>query len=97
MLFLDGPAPAFKEKGVSLSVDGKVVVSRPLSAAEADVLTRGLPLELIELRVPAGEHTVSLAPLGGEPLAPAPLRAERGKVSSWVATAGAAGVEWRAE
>lgn len=95
VLFLEGPAPAFRDKGVALSVDGKDVLSRPLSPAEIDVLTRGLPLELAELRVPAGEHPVSLGPLTGQAPPLASVTAERGKVSSWIAKPGAEGVEWR--
>jgi hypothetical protein len=95
ILFLEGPAPAFKDKGVELSVDGKPVASRPLSPAEIDVLTRGLPLELAELRVAAGDHQVSLGPLAGEPAPPVQVKAERGKVTSWIAKVGTAGMEWR--
>lgn len=96
-LFLDGPAQGFAEKGVSLAVDDQLVVSRPLAPAEIDVLGRGLPLELAELRVTAGEHRVSLGPLGAAPTEPATVTAVRGKVSSWVAKAGPSGLEWRAE
>lgn len=97
LLFLEGPAQDMRDKGVSLSFDGKTVVSRPLSPAELDVLGRGLPLELAELRVTAGDHRVELSPLGGQPGASHTVQAERGKVVSWVAKVGAAGVEWRAE
>lgn len=97
LLFLDGPAPAMAEKGVSLTVDDQTVVSRPLTPAEIDVLGRGLPLELAELRVKAGEHRVALAPLGAPPGEPGTVTAQRGKVSSWVGKLEAAGVAWRAE
>lgn len=97
LLFLEGPAQAIRDKGVSLTFDGKTVVSRPLSPAELDVLTRGLPLELAELRVQAGDHRVTLAPLGTPPGEPGTVRAERGKIASWLAKVGEAGVEWRVE
>ena len=97
LLFLEGPAQAIRDKGVSLTFDGKTVASRPLSPAELDVLARGLPLELAELRVQAGDHRVTLAPLGSSPGEPATVRAERGKVVSWMAKIEEAGVEWRSE
>ncbi len=96
-LFLEGPAAGIKEVGASVTVDGKAVLSRAFTAAEQDVLGRGLPLQLVDLRLPAGEHKVTLAPLGVAAGKPASLRAERGKVSSWVAKSAGAGLEWRAE
>lgn len=96
-LFLEGATPEFREKGVSLSIDGKTVFARALTPAEIDVLGKGLPLELAELRVAGGEHRVALVPLGAGSEEAETLKTERGKVASWVARPGPKGLEWRSE
>lgn len=96
-LFLEGAPPEFREKGATLIVDGKTVFSRPFTPAELDVVAKGLPLELAELRVTAGEHRVVLRPLGGKEDEPEVIKVDRGKVSSWVAKPGPKGLEWRSE
>jgi len=96
-IFIEGPAPAVRDAGVSLSLDGKPILSRPLTPAELDVLNRGLPLELFSGRLPAGEHLVSLAPLGAALPSPTSMRAERGRISSWVAKTAGPALEWRLE
>lgn len=96
-VFLQGPAPSWEAIGVSLAVDGKRVLSRRFSPAELDVLRRGLPLELADLHLEAGEHRVALSGLGETPPEPASLSAERGRLTSWVGRIGDTGVAWDTE
>lgn len=96
-LFLERPRPEWRKSGVRLLLDGKTVFSRPFSAAEQDVLEKGLPLELAQARLPAGDHEVALGGLGEEAPSAARLKAERGGIHAWVAGAGEKGVEWRVE
>lgn len=96
-VFLEGVTPELRERGASLTVDGKTVFSRPFNPSELDVLARGLPLELAELRVSAGEHRVKLGSLGGAEPETDVVRVARGAVSSWVAKPGPKGMEWRVE
>lgn len=97
LVFLETPAPTWRDQGVKVEVDGRTVFARGFSPAEADVFQRGLPLEVADLWLPAGEHRVSVMPLGGGPAASRALTVERGKMVNWVARSGAAGAEWRAE
>ncbi len=96
-VFLENPKPEWRQSGVRLLLDGKTVFSRTFSAAEQDVLEKGLPLELAQARLPAGEHEVVLAGFGEETAASVRLSAERGGVHAWVAGAGEKGVQWRVE
>ncbi|MBE0618486.1 MAG: hypothetical protein IH608_11255 [Proteobacteria bacterium] len=96
-VFLERPGAGWKQKGAVLTLDGKMVFSRPFTAAELDVLERGLPLELGEWRLPAGDHRVALGILGQEPQEEAVLGVSRGAHTAWVATPTEAGVAWRAE
>lgn len=93
-----GSAPArVREQGVTVQVDERIVFSRPFTPAEQDVLSRGLPLELVELRLLPGEHGVSIQPLDGEPTVPATFSVERAVLASWVAQISASGVTWQRE
>jgi hypothetical protein len=96
-VFLGSPVAEWETKGVKVVVDGKTVFSRPFTEAELDVLQRGLPLELVELRLPAGEHRVALARLGADLPEPEVFAVPRGGLTSWVADVSDAGVTWRAE
>jgi len=96
-VFVDGLPPAWEGAGVALFLDGIPVFSRPLTAAERSVLERGLPLELGAWRLLAGEHRVSLVPLGGEPGEGHPFPVSRGTTTAWVASPAESGMEWRAE
>lgn len=96
-VFLEGPAPAFRDVGAALAIDGRPVLSRPLTQAEIDVLNRGLPLELFSGRMSAGQHQVSLAPLGAKTPDTVTLDAKKGGSASVVGRPGASGLEWRIE
>ncbi len=96
-VFLENPKATWRQSGVRLVLDGKTVFSRTFSAAEQDVLEKGLPLELAQARLPAGDHEVALAGFGEEVPPAARLTAERGGVHAWVAGAGKEGVQWRVE
>jgi len=96
-VFLENPKPEWRQSGVRLVLDGKTVFSRTFSAAEQDVLEKGLPLELAQARLPAGDHEVALAGFGEEVPPGARLTAERGGIHAWVAGAGKEGVRWRVE
>jgi hypothetical protein len=96
-VFLESAVAEWKIKGVTVAVDGKTVFSRAFTDAELDVLDRGLPLELIELRLPAGEHRVTIARLGDDLPEPEVFAVKRGDLNSWLADVGDAGVTWRAE
>ncbi len=97
LVFLERPGPEWKQKGATLLLDGKRVFSRTFTPAELDVLERGLPLELGEWRLLAGDHRVALGMLGLEPPEGATLAVSRGVNSAWVATPGPDGVAWRVE
>ncbi|GAB4271868.1 MAG: hypothetical protein Kow0092_26760 [Deferrisomatales bacterium] len=97
LLFLETPPPQWRETGVRVRVDGRTVFARAFTAAERDVLDRGLPLEVAELHLAAGDHRVEVAPLDGDAQAAAVLPLERAGLASWVARGGETGVVWRAE
>ena len=78
-------------------VDGKTVFSRPFTPAELDVLKRGLPLELAELRIAAGEHRVALFLPGSVSPEPQVFSVARGGLASWVASVSGAEIQWRVE
>lgn len=96
-VFLERPGAEWKRAGVTLTLNGQRVFSRPFTPAELDVLERGLPLELGEWRLLAGEHQLALGRLGQEAPEAATLTLSRGAIAAWVAVPGEAGVEWRAE
>lgn len=96
-VFLERPGVEWKRAGVTLALNGQRVFSRPFTPAELDVLERGLPLELGEWRLLAGEHRLALGRLGQEAPEAATLTLSRGATAAWVAVPGETGVEWRAE
>jgi hypothetical protein len=98
IVFLKGKASDWSDRGVSVKVDGKVVFGRPLSSAELDVLARGLPLELVELRLAAGSHKVGLSALGDKrEMTASELPVKRAVVNSWIADTEGGTVTWAAE
>ncbi|MDF1551874.1 MAG: hypothetical protein P1P84_02375 [Deferrisomatales bacterium] len=91
-----GAAPAeVRSRGVTVVVDDRAVFARPFTPAEQDVLDRGLPLELLDLRLLEGDHAVAIFPLDGDPTAPASFPVQRGVQASWVAQISASGVTWQ--
>lgn len=96
-IFIKTPLPAWEEAGVAVAVDGKTVFSRTFTPAELDVLKRGLPLELADLRLPAGVHRVSLNVPGEPPSEPESLTVKRGSLTSLVAAGVESGVKWHIE
>ncbi len=92
-VFVEGPLEAWEAQGLTVTVDGAPVFSRSLVESEREVLRRGLPLELLDLRLAPGEHRVAVGAPGGEATFPV----ERGTTASWIAAPGEAGPQWRAE
>jgi len=97
LVFLERPGPEWKAKGGTLVLDGKRVFSRAFTPAELDVLERGLPLELGEWRLLAGDHRVALGVLGQDLSVESTLSVSRGVNTAWVATPTPDGTAWRAE
>ena len=97
LVLLENPPARWRVAGVSLAVDGKTVFSRPFTPAEVDVLERGLPLELVDLRLPTGERRVTLSQLGGSSAAPVTLVVPAGGPTSWIAQGDETAVRWRSE
>ncbi len=93
-IFLSGKASKWSKKGVSVELDGADVFSRPLTDSELDVLGRDLPLELLEIRLGAGPHTVLLTPIGKKSGEPEELIVKRGEVNSWIAKTEGKTVQW---
>ena len=94
-VFLAAAPAEIRNQGVLLTVDDRTVFSRPFTPAEQDVLDRGLPLELVELNLLAGDHAVAIQSLDGAPTEPAAFVVERGQLASWLALISASGVTWR--
>jgi len=89
-------APAqVRAQGVTVVVDERTVFARPFTPAEQDVLGRGLPLELVDLRLLEGDHSVALFALHGEPTEPARFAVRRGAQAAWIAQLSASGVTWQ--
>lgn len=97
LFFLKGKVSDWNDRGLELTLDGKTLFSRPLSPAELDVLGRGLPLELVEIRLPAGSHQVTLAEMGEKKPQSVEITVERAKINAWVAKSEGASLEWSAE
>lgn len=97
IVFLERPGAEWKRGGVTLVLNGQRVFSRPFTPAELDVLERGLPLELGQWRLPAGEHRLALGRLGQDVPEAVALTLSRGATAAWVAVPGDSGVAWRAE
>lgn len=98
LIFVDKPPQEWRDKGIRLVVDGATLVSRTFTPAELDALQRGLPVELLDAWLPAGDRQVALEPQGNAGGGvESSLPAERSRVKAWVAQGGTAGVEWRAE
>ncbi len=94
-VFLAAVPAEVRSRGVTVVVDDRTVFARPFTPAEQDVLDRGLPLELLDLRLLEGDHAVAIFPLDGDPTAPAVFAVQRGAQASWVAQISASGVTWQ--
>lgn len=97
LLFLESPPSPYLAAGVSVTVDGMTVFSRPFAPAELDVLDRGLPLELVDLTLPPGRHRVALIERGAASPEPTELSAEPGRLNSWVARGSQGRIRWHVE
>lgn len=97
LIFLKGKASDWSDRGVAIMLDGKLVFSRLLSPAELDAVSRGLPLELIELRLVAGKHKVALSAMGEANARNVEMAVKRASLNSWVAEAEGGTVQWTAE
>ncbi len=96
-VFLKGKVSDWSDRSVELRVDEEVVMARPLTAAELDVMSRDLPLEILDIRLPAGEHTISIAGGGEAVPPPVPMKVVRATMASWVAEWESGSVRWREE
>lgn len=97
LIFLKGKASDWSDRGVSIMLDGKLVFSRLLSPAELDAVSRGLPLELLEIRLVAGKHKVALSALGEADARNVEMSVKRATLNSWIAEAEGGSVQWSAE
>lgn len=97
LIFLKGKASDWNDRGVNVVVDGKTVFSRLLSPAELDAVSRGLPLELIDLRLNAGKHKVALSAMGEAKARNVELNVKRAAVNAWTAEVEGGMVQWTAE
>lgn len=97
-IFIEKLPQAFFRKVITLSIDDKKILFRNLAPAELDILEKGLPVQLADLRLPPGKHTVLLDVSGMEqPKAMQVLELGLGEPSWWVAAPSELGVEWRTE
>ncbi len=63
-VFMKARVSDWKDRGVALVIDGKTVFSRPLTTSELSVLGGDLPLEILDIRLTAGNHEVALGAVG---------------------------------
>lgn len=96
-IFLKGKASDWGDKGISLTLDGREVFGRPLTTAELDVLSRDLPLELLEIRLGAGEHEVALSELGARKVKIEKLNVKRASIVSWTVNTHEGKPQWSEE
>ncbi len=96
-VYLKGKTSDFADKGVFLEVDGKMLLSRPFTAAELNVLGSDLPLELSELRLGAGEHKALFYPMGSVVPQSSKINVERAKLNTWIVTFEGGAAQWSAE
>jgi hypothetical protein len=96
-IFLRSKVSDWADRSVELVIDDRKVLSRPLTSAELDVLSRDLPLEIFEIRLPEGEHTIQIGGAGETAPAPMPMKVTRATMMSWVAQWESGSVKWKAE
>ena len=96
-VFLESAPGDWADRPLQVRVDGTPVFSRALDGAEREILSQGLPLELVRLSLPAGEHRVWIGPAGTPPDGGERFRVEAAGRSAWIAAADGQGVRWRAE
>jgi hypothetical protein len=96
-VFLKAKAGDLSDKSVSLSIDDKLLFSRPLTPAELNVLSSELPLELGKMRLGAGDHKVLLQLLGSPPEEPSKMPVARGRQNTWIVTIEDGKAGWNAE
>ena len=97
LIFMKGKASDWSDRGIELALDGKPIFSRPLSTSELDVLSRGLALEIFEIRLTSGEHNISLYEMGTEPPEPVPMPVKRAELNSWTVNIRDENTEWVAQ
>lgn len=96
-VFLKGKASDFADRGIFLEIDGKMVVSKPFTPAELNVLSSELPLELCEVRLGAGPHKTLFYPMGTVVPPPSPVNVARGKMNTWIVTFEGGAAQWSEE
>lgn len=97
LIFLKGKATDWSDRGVTITLDGKTILSRLLSPAELDAVSRGLPLELVEVRLLAGKHKVALFPMGEGNPRTVEMQVKRAAFTSWIAETDGNNIQWSAE
>jgi len=97
-IFIERLPQAMLAKEITLTLDDKTIFSRALEPAELDVLEKGLPVQLADLRLPAGEHSVAIDVLGMEQTKDSQVfQLDAAKFSYWAAKITETGVEWNVE
>lgn len=97
IIFIKGKATDWNDRGIQVVLDGKTVFSRFLTPSELDAMSRGLPLELLEIRLQAGKHRVALSAMGQDKPKSMELTVKRAVINSWVAETDGGGIQWAAE
>ena len=97
LVFLKGKATDWSDRGVQVVLDGKTVFARLLSPSELDAVSRGLPLELVETRLTAGKHKISLSSMGDQKAKAIEMVVKRATVNSWIAETDGGSIQWSAE
>jgi len=97
-IFIERLPQALLAKEITLVLDEKTIFSRALEPAELDVLEKGLPVQLADLRLPPGEHTVGINVLGMEQKTDGYVfQLDAAKFSYCAAKITETGVEWNIE
>ncbi|PLX44786.1 MAG: hypothetical protein C0609_04890 [Deltaproteobacteria bacterium] len=96
-IFMRGRVSDWVDRAVALDIDGETLVSRPLTPAELNVLGGDLPLELLELRLAAGEHSLLFGPKGELMAQPVKMKVERAKRLTWIVTYEDGTARWEVE
>ena len=96
-VFVEKPAPAWRDRPVEVRVDGTRVAVRRFLPEEWELLKKGIAVEVARTWVAAGEHDVWIGVPGDPTEGAARLEAPAARSSAWVAVAEEEGVRWRSE
>ncbi|PLX42713.1 MAG: hypothetical protein C0608_01220 [Deltaproteobacteria bacterium] len=96
-IFMRGRVSDWVDRAIALDIDGETLISRPLTPAELNVLGGDLPLEIIELRLAAGEHSLLFGPRDELMAQPVKMKVERAKRLTWIVTYEDGTARWEVE